>query len=175
MALKLSYLNKLTKNLNRKKVKMKKLFLLLCVVFMATGVNSAEFETTYQMGALLTNGGATHMAYFIGGEVPIKSDSGFVAKTRFGYFSFQQDTPEIQGGFFYTILQQNVLKTWFISAKSGFLNQVENGDDIMKLSVGFETGVNVLGKIDVGVGVDMIPTDGKGDKTFIYGLLNFNL
>ena len=142
---------------------------------MAMTVNSAEFETTYQMGAILTNGGEAHTAYFIGGEVPIKSDSNFIAKTRFGYFSFQQDTPEIQGGFFQTILQAYVLDTWFVATKSGFLNRVTDGDDIMKLAVGVETGVTLFKKFDVGVGVDMIPTDGKGDKTFVYGLLNFNL
>lgn len=156
---------------------MKKCLTLIIVLMLASVSYGAEFETTYQMGVLMTNGGSSHMAYFVGGEVPIKTDttSGFTAKTRFGYFSFQQDTPEIQGGFFYSMLQQQVLKTWYLATKTGFLNQIYNGDDVMKLAVGFETGINVLGKIDVGIGVDMIPTEGKGDKTFIYGMLNFNL
>ena len=162
---------------------MKKLLMTFAICLLAPIIMSAEFESTFQVGGLMTYGGTTKTAYMVGGEVPLSAEdsAGFSVSTRFGYFTVRNVWPEVEGEYLFTVIKQVLNKSskgWnpYIAAKSGFLNITQSGDDNMKLSIGFELGVSLFTKkIELGFGTDMLPVDGEGDQTFSYLILNFNL
>ena len=150
------------------------LVLILCV----SGF-TADATPVFEYGLMSTDGGSTHPAYFIGTEIPLKTtQAGFCQKTRLGYYQFRGESPENQGFYAWSITQQRLSESiWnlYIAAGTGFLNQVEDGDDTQKLGIMLETGCELFNRVPFGLGAKLFPEDGRGDKVFGYVSLSFNL
>ena len=157
--------------------------IVVCLMFVASA-NAVDIKSIFGVGTELVDGGQGHLKFFAASEAAIKSDtaSGFVNKLR-GTYSFLKngDNPEqVQRLELWDITQKRVsreLWDWYFAV--GFMVLESVVEDEAALNEGrpwkFETGFYAFRKVDVGIGVDFIPVDGRGDKVFIYGLLNFKL
>lgn len=161
---------------------MKRLILAVILLIALPMVSNAQVNaySIFGAGHQMTDGGSSHMKLFVGGEIYIKQDTakGFTLKTRTLYTQVRNSETEIQGLEIWEITEQTLSKKtwgWFVAAGIGMFNEVEEGDDLQRLTLKFETGVDLFNKVPIAFGVDLIPTDGAGDKEFIYGMLNFKL
>lgn len=164
-------------------MKLKLLLLILLITVLPISISwSAGVNGLTQFGSFMTDGGTSYTGIAVGADITIKDfGDGLVIQERIAQFALKSDNEknEIQGTFVLTIIKQTVSESvWnlYISGKTGIFNQTLNGDDMVWSVTGFEIGCTPWKKrMDIGFGIDLMPVSGAGDKTFLYGFLNFSL
>lgn len=155
--------------------------LLLLATVPITANAQVDAYSIFGIGHEMTDGGSSHLKYFVGGEFLLKQDTakGFTLKVRTLYTQVRKSDPkEIQGVEVWEITEQILARkvwNWSVSAGIGVFNEIQEGADLQRLTLKFETGVELFNKLPLMIGIDFIPTDGLGDKEFVYGLLNYKL
>jgi hypothetical protein len=155
----------------------------ICLIFILLIVPTTwaiDFYGVGGAGPVFTDGGTTEMGWFAGVNTPVltKTVEGSEHKlqgiVRAG-FSYVSGSSEVQGFKGHIILQRSILCEpvyWTFGIGVGDEYEVREGDDYSDLSLKLETGVTLKGVLGLTVGVDFIPQDEKGDRTFVYGLFD---
>lgn len=131
------------------------------------------------VGTLMQDGEHPQFAYFIGGDIPIYSDSasGFSNKTRTSYYYV--NTPagqeEIQAMQIWNINSKRFatssafLSDWTVSIGIGISNEINDGeDDVQQVATKLELGATLVKAVKVYIGGDVIPRSEKPNQGFLY-------
>lgn len=166
-------------------MKLKLLLLILLITVLPVSISwSAGVNGLTQFGSFMTDGGTSYTGIAVGADITIKDfGDGLILKERITQFSLRTDnhfeTGELQGTFALTIIEQKLSEhLWdlYLAGKTGIFNQILDGDDEVWSVTGLELGCSPWKKrLDVAIGIDLMPVSGAGDKTFLYGMINFKL
>jgi hypothetical protein len=148
--------------------------LVLCATM---AFSQAKIDGTFQIGSFAEKGGPQKLAWFVGGDVPLYTDTvkGFQALTRAGYFH-AYDPYGDQALAVWTLarkslgLSKNV--DFYITFGGGMINYIKDSSDVTQALIKLETSFRLWKFINTGIGADYMPAAGGGDKTFLYVLVD---
>lgn len=133
-------------------------------------------------GSLMQSGEHPKFAYFIGGDVPLYTDTaaGFRHLTRTTYYYANTDPgeEEVQAVQIWSITekrfltQRQGLTDWRISLGIGMSNEINDGSDTQNLAIKLELGATLVKSISLYLGGDVIPRSEETNQGFVYFGLN---
>lgn len=150
----------------------------ICLTFLVMPVEkvqAAEIEGMTQYGVMTTDGGTSHRGIVVGGEIVLVNISdGVKIKERIA--KFHGRGVDFQGEFALTILEAIVWRSFlnlYVNGKKGFFFEDRQGDDRTWAVFGVGIGCYpIKDKFQLEFGVDVMPTDDRGDKAWVYASMN---
>lgn len=155
---------------------MRKLFAIAILCLLPIGVSAQSVATCPIAGAGVNfnnAGGNGVFGAFLGANVPMYTDtaSGFTMFDRTQYFYAGHDNEfRIQAVATWLMFQKQI-KDWRFAIGNG-VNLNIDGEDIYMFGIAAEVGYNILGALDLGVGINHMIPENRRANTFAYVSLN---
>ena len=156
---------------------MKRIILTLAVLALLVGSVQAQGQTYAVVGAGASFEGTGTFSMFLGGDIPIYTDTsrGFSSFTRAAYhFSDRDEGKEDQGIAIWQMVKRDITSWLDVAIGGGLTYNFKEANDQQSAGVKLEFSFNPLGTVAVIIGGEYLPDAGENaeDVKFLYGGIN---